>query len=462
MSLFEKRENFDIQLNLVLDELYDLPNSLNHQNEDDLITAVIESSKSDCTKIIKDDFSNIVSDIKTIFFKSSLNTTSPTFFAYMPGGGIPMASLADFIESHLNRYFGVSMAAPYFNRIESNVIKWLGNIIGFQENCSGVLTSGGSMANFYAVCCAINRKAIYDRNVLAFYFSDQTHSCIYKALKVLGISKSQIKVINSNDNQVIEIIKLREKIISDKKEGLIPCMLIGNVGTVNSGGIDDIETLSSICRSENIWLHLDAAYGGFFNLAPSCQFQLKNMQLAESVTVDPHKSLFMPYGIGALIVRDKNDLLTTFSPEDEEDYLPDMEEFKELTNFAEMSLEMSRNCRGFKIWMCLKYYGEEVFSKALEHKRQLAIFLDQNLRQINGVNILTATTLSIVNFNYNDDETTKKLYEKITSRRKVALSSTQINRKFSIRINVLNHKTKEEHIDILLNEIKYAIGSIDG
>jgi len=234
----------------------------------------------------------------------SFNTAGPGYLAYIPGGGIFHAALADLIADAVNRYVGVWLAAPGLSQLEANVLRWFSGIVGYPREGRGVLTTGGSLANLTAVVAA--RKDRLPENFLSgtIYLSDQSHNSVFKAASLAGFPENNCRVIPSDGQFRIRLDALALRIEQDRNEGRTPFLIAGNAGTVNTGAVDDLEALADIAKENSLWFHVDAAYGGFFMLTERGRQAMRGIDRSDSVTLDPHKALFLPYGTGCLLVRD--------------------------------------------------------------------------------------------------------------------------------------------------------------
>ena len=234
----------------------------------------------------------------------SFNTAGPGYLAYIPGGGIPHAAVADLIADAVNRYVGVFAAAPGLAQIESNVVRWFADLRGFRPRPGGILTSGGSLANFSALVAARRGPAAGEFLSGTLYASDQTHHSVQKAALLAGFPPGNVRAIPTDDAYRIRVPALAEAIAADRAAGRTPFFVVGNAGTTNTGAVDDLAALAEVCARERLWFHVDGAYGGFFLLTEEGRRRMAGIERADSIVLDPHKGLFLPYGTGALLVRD--------------------------------------------------------------------------------------------------------------------------------------------------------------
>ncbi len=390
----------------------------------------------------------------------SFNTPGSGYLAYIPGGGLPESTIGDLIAGLTNRYSSVWQAAPAMAQIESTVVRWFCDMIGYPTNGGGFLTTGGSIANLGAVIAARVKTLGDDFRLGRIYTSNQAHHCVNKAAFMAGFPKSNLRTVQVNEDQTIDTEALQKMIDSDRAAGFQPMMVIANAGTTNTGAVDDLMALRKICDSENTWMHVDAAYGGFFMLTETGKQQMKGIESADSVVLDPHKGLFLPYGTGCLLVKNREDLLPAFSFTSE--YMPSMTGDRHREDFCEISPELSRDNRGLRIWLPLKLHGIGVFEKLLQEKLDLTNWATARLTDIGQqiheqhesvtLDIVAPPQLSIVAFRLNEsdrdlqqnNELNRRWLEEINSVGDVMMTATTLDGMYVLRICVLSFRT---HID---------------
>lgn len=393
----------------------------------------------------------------------SYNTAGPGYLAYIPGGGLPHAAIADLIANATNRYVGVWIAAPGLAQLETNVVRWLCDIMGYPSQSLGVLTSGGSLANFTAVVTA--RRDRLPENFLSgtLYASDQTHHSIRKAAMIAGFPAQNVREVPADERFPIRVDALKEKISQDRKAGLTPFMIVGNAGTTNTGAVDDLQALAEIAQRENMWLHIDGAYGGCFMLTGQGRQVMAGIERADSITLDPHKGLFLPYGTGALLVKDRETLRRAHSTT--ADYMPEIQEDPDFVDFCELSPELSRDFRGLRLWLPIKMHGIGPFRRNLEEKLALTRWATEQLRHLEGIEIVAEPQLSIVAFRLKKpgldaqalNQLNRDLIRQINARNHVFLTGTMLGDRFVIRICVLSFRTHLDRMEQCLQDIKAAI-----
>jgi len=393
----------------------------------------------------------------------SFNTAGPGYLAYIPGGGLLHSAVADLIADGVNRYVGVFAAAPALAQIEANVVAWFAEIIGLPPSTRGLLTSGGSLANFTALVTARRERLPDDflRGVL--YTSDQTHHSVARAALLAGFPPASVRAVPTDGEFRLRLDLLAEQIAADRRAGLSPFLVVGNAGTTNTGAVDPLPELADLAERAGVWFHVDAAYGGFFCLTADGRRALAGIERADSVVLDPHKGLFLPYGTGALLVRDGAALKRAHSVA--ADVLPPMQEEADLVDFCEISPELSRPFRGLRAWLPLKLLGSGPFRAALEEKWALARQAAGELRAEPGIEMLAEPQLSLFAFRLHppgeDDERAldrlnHKLLARVNARNRVHLSGTVLGGRFALRICVLSFRTHADRIAAAVDDIRDA------
>ena len=325
----------------------------------------------------------------------SYNTAGPGYLAYIPGGGVYASALADFIATATNRYVGVSGAAPALAQIEETTVGWLCELMGLPAGARGILTSGGSLSNFSAIVTARHERlgeAFQDGSI---YFSGETHHCVTKAARLAGFPGASLRALPTDARRRLVPAALEEAIREDRARGRRAFLVVANVGTTNTGAIDPLPEILTIAREHGLWVHADAAYGGFFRLAPGGPALLRGIEECDSITLDPHKGLFLPYGLGALLVRDGGALARAHR--DTASYVQDVADEGSL-GFADLSPELSRDFRGLRVWLPLMLHGVAAFREQLAEKLSLARWAHRELAADPRFEMLDEPQLSVVAF----------------------------------------------------------------
>jgi aromatic-L-amino-acid/L-tryptophan decarboxylase len=381
-----------------------------------------------------------------------INAASGGHIGYVPGGGIYTSALADYLAAVTNEYAGLFYASPGAVTIENEILNWMKSIFGFPEDAAGSLTSGGSIANLIALTAARDHHKIKSGNITksVVYLSPQTHHCINKALKIIGLEDVILRYSDLGKNSRIDADKLNQQINRDKTDGLNPFLIVATAGTTDTGAVDPLMEIGGIARAGNLWYHIDAAYGGFFILTGQKKKMFRGIEMADSLVTDPHKGLFIPYGSGAVLVKNKEAI--THSHQYSANYLQDAtRNIKNMYDPADLSPELTRHFRALRIWLPLQIHGLEPFIACLDEKLLLTAYFRSKLQEI-GFKTGPAPDLSISYFWYpskavDEDLFNKKLLELIHKDGNVFFSSTVINKKFVIRMAVLSFRTKLRTID---------------
>lgn len=406
-------------------------------------------------------------DLLRMLFKRaipcSFNTAGPGYMAYIPGGGLPHAAVADLIANATNRYVGLWLASPALVQLEANVIRWFSDMVGYPQTAGGTLTSGGSLANLTAVITA--RRERLPENFLrgTLYASDQVHHSITKAALLAGFPPRNVRQIPTDSTFRLRLDLLQEQIEADRQADLTPFLVVGNAGSTNTGAVDDLSALAQLARQESLWFHADAAYGGFFMLTQRGTQALAGLDRADSITLDPHKGLFLPYGTGCLLVRDLDTLRRTHSTDAA--YLPSMQEEDDLVDFCEISPELSRDFRGLRVWLPLKMHGVGVFRDNLDEKLDLAQETAAELRNIPHLEVLAAPPLSLVVFRLAPsglspdklNRLNRRFLRLINKPRRVVLTPTTLpDGRYVLRICILSFRTHRDRMEMAFEDIRNA------
>ena len=402
----------------------------------------------------------------------SFNTAGPGYLAYIPGGGLPQSAVADLIADAVNRYVGVFAAAPALAQLEANVVAWFARLAGYPEAARGQLTSGGSLANFTALVTARRERLPEQFLAGTLYASDQAHHSVQKPALLAGFPPASVRSIPSDAAFRLRLDLLEEAIAADRLLGREPFLVVANAGSTNTGAVDPLGPLADLCARHRLWLHVDAAYGGFFLLTERGRRALAGIERADSIVLDPHKSLFLPYGTGALLVRDGAALRRAHSVT--ADYMPPLSRDDELVDFCEISPELSRPFRGLRVWLPLKLLGAAPFRQALDEKLDLARWAADQLRAMPEVEILAEPELSLLAFrlapgdppaladaagNQHLDRVNRLNRDwlaRVNARRRVYLTGTMLGDRFALRICVLSFRTHRDRVEQALDDLRAA------
>ena len=294
----------------------------------------------------------------------------PGYLAYVPGGGLYTAALADFLAQGVNRYVGLWQPSPAVVQIEENVVRWLCDVFDYPASSQGLLLSGGSMANLSAMVTARHAKLGEDFLDGIYYVSEQAHASVTKAATIAGFSKRNFRLVPTDAELRMDPEALRALVREDRSAGRRPFLVVPSAGTTNTGAIDPLGDIADVAADHDLWMHVDGAYGGFFRLTERGRAAFEGIERSDSVTLDPHKGMFLPYGTGGLVVRDGQALRDAHY--EGAAYLQDLPPTGELPNYSEYSAELSRDWRGLRVWFPLRLHGVSAFREALDEKLDLA------------------------------------------------------------------------------------------
>ncbi len=393
------------------------------------------------------------------YIPRSFTTPSPGYLAFIPGGGLYPAALADFISAATNRYTGVWMAAPALVQLETNVLDWLRQWMGFPATARGLLTTGGSMANFNAILCARERYLGPEIRSGMIYASTQVHHSVVKAARQAGILVDRVRTIRVDSDYRMRVDVLAQAIEEDRQLGLYPFLVVSTAGSTNTGAVDPLNEIADLCKKEDLWHHVDGAYGAFFNMCEELRPLLPGIDRADSLTLDPHKGLFMPYGIGALLVRSGGYLRAAHAMS--AGYLPNAPDADQFYDPSQYGPDLSRGFPGLRVWLSLKLYGAARFRAALAEKRALALDAAARIGSLPGVVMdappqlslfafhLTAPDASVEEENY----MTRSMLARVTSRGRVMITGCTVGDRYLARVCVLSFRTRKEQIDACVEDV---------
>jgi aromatic-L-amino-acid/L-tryptophan decarboxylase len=397
-------------------------------------------------------------DVLATFAEASqyaMETAGPRFFGYIPGGGLPSSAIAEMLARAVNRQTAVSWAAPGLVAMEQGVLRWLCSVFGLPAGSGGLITTGASMGTLSAVVAARHLHLGQEICHGTLYVSEHTHLCVAKAARIAGIRPEHVRVVPVGPDLRMDVAAAARVIAADRSAGLRPFMLVGTAGTTDSGTVDPLMELATLARREDLWLHVDGAYGGFFQLTQRGQDRLVGISLADSITLDPHKSLFLPHGTGVLLVRDPESLRAAHA--EDGPYLRHSASTGMLPNYADLGIELTRESRGLRLWLPLHLHGVDAFRNALNEKLDLAEQAHDELYRMPGIHVPWRPELSTVVFHdVAGNSATRRLLDRINASRKVLLSPTSIRRQTMIRMCVLSHRTHAEHVNEALEVIRSA------
>ena len=407
----------------------------------------------------------LIADCRTIFDLSRHNG-HPRFFGYVASPSTPIGAYADLIASALNANITCWRSGPAGTEVERMVVRWLGALIGYDAHAKGLLTSGGSMANMIALLVASRRKSgaeVSRRGLwnsgppMTLYASEEVHMSIAKAADILGMGRDHVRVIACDDRQRIRLDLLRPRIEADLREGLRPFCVVGSAGTVNTGAVDPLDELANIAREFDLWFHVDGAYGAPGILDERKKQLFAGLERADSVSLDPHKWLYVPVDAGCLLFRDEATARAAFNTEDA-DYIKthgytDEEAFA----FWDYGVELSRRFRALKVWLTLQFYGTRRIAEAIAGDISLAAYLGELVSNAEDFELLAPVELSICCLRYvppgaklSDaelDRLNERIMELVQKGGRAYLSNATVKGRFALRACITNFRTTKADID---------------
>jgi aromatic-L-amino-acid/L-tryptophan decarboxylase len=409
------------------------------------------------------DFDGLLREIVESVLPAMVRGDHPGYMAFIPGQGTWPGALGDFIASGLNLYGGSWKEGAGPAQLELTVLDWFKHWIGYPETASGTLVSGGSVANMTALACAREAMAGGSPERLVVYLADQAHSSMPRAARILGFRPDQVRVLPVDDRYRLRPDALLGAMQADRRAGRRPFFVGAAAGSTNTGAIDPLPELASICKEHGVWLHVDGAYGAFAVLTERGRSWLRGIELADSVTLDPHKWLYQPYECGCVLVRDGPQLRRAF--EIAPDYLKEVTSINREVNFVDHGMQLSRATRALKVWMSVRYFGLEAFRQAIDHSIDLALHAQRRIEASPAFEMLSPASLSVVafrrRFDDTDDETAiehrnRALLQGLEATGRAWLSSTRLRGRYAVRICVTNHNTQAAQVDWALDWLERA------
>ena len=410
------------------------------------------------------DAAEVLDVVGRLIEQPGVATTSPRYVGYIPSGGLFTAAIADFVAAVSNRYAGQASINPGASGLEHVVVRWLADVVGLGPSAGGVLTSGGSLGTLTAVVAAREAAGIValgeSRPVV--YLGQNAHHSVAGALRVAGLGACTIRAIPSDARHCMDAEALARAVRADREAGLSPFLVVATAGTTNSGSVDPLERIGQLARREDLWFHVDGAYGGLFALSPLGREVLSGIELADSVVVDPHKTLFLPYGTGAVLVRDVARLQNAFT--EEADYLAPRVP-SEPASPADLGPELSRHFRALRVWLPLQLAGQDAFAAALTEKILLARHVHGELTRSPRIDAGPAPDLSIVTFRAvptapgDVDAATRLLAAELQQGGEAFLTTTRLDGKLVLRVAIGSFRTHLPDAQRVVDVIREAVES---
>jgi glutamate/tyrosine decarboxylase-like PLP-dependent enzyme len=397
-------------------------------------------------------------DLLASLFEDVLPFTSngahPAFFAYVPFAGTWPGALGDFIASAANVYAGSWQEGSGPTQVELEIIDWFKDWLGYPGEAAGTLVTGGSAANLSAIACAREARVGPMRDDLVIYASDQSHSSVGRGARVLGFRPDQMRLLPVDDRQRVEPAALAAAIDADTRAGRRPFLVVANAGATSTGAVDPLGELADLCAERGLWLHADAAYGGFAVLTERGRRDLAGLERADSVTLDPHKWLYQQYECGCLLVRDGHALRRAF--EITSDYLRDAEVPEGVVNFSDYGLQLTRTSRAFKLWLSLRTFGLDAFRAAIDRSLDLAAYAHARIEESDAFELAAPPSLGIVCFRRADGADVDGLVAALEQSGIGLISTTRVDGVPALRLCILGHASTAKDVDRVLDFLAAA------
>ncbi|MEX2238912.1 MAG: pyridoxal-dependent decarboxylase [Dehalococcoidia bacterium] len=400
----------------------------------------------------------------------------PRFWGWVMGSGAPIGVLGDFLASALNSQLGGADHMP--SRVELQVVEWCKEMLGYAPDASGVLTSGGSMANLYALAVARHCKAGWDvreeglagHQDLVTYASTEAHSSIQRAIEALGMGNRNLRRVAVDSDLRLDARRLREAIQQDLSAGRKPICVVANVGATNAGSIDPLPEIAEVCREFDLWFHVDGAFGAMAYLSQEFRPALAGMELADSLALDLHKWGYLPFAVGCVLVRDAESHRRTFTLRP--DYLKQVERGASAGPiwFSDYGLELTREFKALKVWMALKAYGTRRLGELIQQNIDQARYLGELVERSPQLELLAPVPLNTVCFRYvreglseiELDELNEEILLRIQESGEFLPSATHVAGHYAIRVSITNHRSRFEDFDALAEAVERTAEEVLG
>jgi aromatic-L-amino-acid decarboxylase len=393
---------------------------------------------------------------------NSTTIAHPRYLAYVLGPPNGIAPFAEAVAAALNQNCNFWQLSPAASVIERKVISWLAGLFGFPKEAGGIITSGGSMATLVAMAAAIQNKFPGDFRKtglqalaapLVVYTSEEAHRCVEKSAAILGLGLDNVRKIPVDSEFRMRADLLAAAIRQDREAGKQPFCVVAAAGTINTGAIDPLDDIADLCAAQNLWLHVDGAYGALFVLSPKIKERLLACSRADSIALDPHKLLFAPLEAGCVIVRDREKLRHAFGFS--ASYIPDQQD-PLFTNFMDYGPQLSRSFKAFKIWCSLQVFGVSAFVAAAEHMLAIARYMSEKIQEDAQFELMAPVKLSAVCFRLRNasDVENQRMLTRLIDEGTALLGPVRIGGRFGMRACITNYRTTREDIDLILDRLR--------
>lgn len=409
----------------------------------------------------------IYEDFRQFIAPYPMGNIHPRFWGWVMGGGTPFGMLAEMLAAGMNSNVCVGEQSAMY--VEQQVVKWCKQMLGYPAGASGLLVSGASMANLTALIAARNhhtanlarKEGLQNmEKQLVLYCSTEAHSCIQKAAEIIGLGAAAVRKIAVDNNYRIGPDELEQMIINDLAEGRQPFCVVGNAGTVNTGAIDPLDELQAICRKYRLWFHVDGAFGALAKLVPEFAASLKAIETADSVAFDLHKWLYMPYGVGCVLVKNAKAHRDAFANAAHYLHQFDRGTAAGPDSLGNYGIELSREFRGLKVWMSLREHGLEKYAALIRQNIEQAAYLARLVREYPDLELLAPVELNIVCFRFVRpglnagalNDLNREILLRLQEEGIAVPSSTLLEGRFAIRVAIANHRSRMEDFDELIGQ----------
>ncbi len=406
-----------------------------------------------------DDPHAVLDQVEADILPNTKRVDHPRFFGFVPGPNNFISVLADALASGFNVFSGTWISGAAAAQVELVVIDWLCDLCGLPDSAAGLFTSGGSMANVTALAAARHAMLGDDPEDAVAYCSDQTHTSVDRALRLLGFGPDQLRRLPADDQYRLSPARLREAVAADRAEGRRPFCIIANAGTTNTGAVDPLPELAALADDHDLWLHVDGAYGAAAVFCGRGRDRLAGLDRVDSLSLDPHKWLFQPFEIGGVLVRDEKHLRRAFRLEGE--YLEDAMGRDEEVNFSAYSIQLTRRFRALKLWMTLKVFGKSHVAAAVERGFERAEEAECLLRDRSAWRIVSSASMGIVAFRCvpegrteaEVDALNRRLASALSAEGEAFLTKTTLDSRPVLRLCTINPRTRSEDIQHMIDRL---------
>jgi glutamate/tyrosine decarboxylase-like PLP-dependent enzyme len=412
----------------------------------------------------------VIGRLEEDVIRPGAHPSAGTHLAYIPGGGLYHSALGDYLAAVSNKYAGIFFSGPGTVRMENLLIRWVADLVGYPAAAGGNIASGGSIASLAAIATARDAHGLKGADFASavVYLTTQAHHCLEKALRIAGMGEVQVRYIPVDERFRMRPEALAEAIATDRGRGLKPWLVVAAAGTTDTGAVDPLDAIATIAHGESCWFHVDAAYGGFFLLTEHGRTMLRGIERSDSVVLDPHKSLFIPFGAGIVIVRDARRLAAThgYSGAYMQDALQALPDTGEVSP-SELSPELSKHFRALRMGLPLLLLGTKPFTAALDEKLLLARYFYEEVQAL-GFEVGPSPDLSIVTYRWappgvsleEANRMNQAIVDGVRRDGRVFLSSTLLDGRFTLRMAALAFRTHRRSIDLALQVLREQVAAL--